>query len=174
MIIIGNKSSATSSTQNPWKSLTKPFHLGAWAIFIGIGFLFVMVCFLIAVRFHWYRGRSLITAFLIFAGEGDSALAHEAQLRPTSEQASKSYTAKYGLSMALFRMALLALLAIFALFYEVAVVNFLFQQQSLELTKPVKRLSLKQLQGFAVLGDSALELVWNATGKYSTEHHLLL
>lgn len=79
---------------------------------------------------------------------------------------SVSFATKYGLSMTLFRIALLAFLAVFALFYEVAVVNFLFQQNSLQIEKAVRNLSTKDLANFTVLKNSALENVWNATGKH--------
>lgn len=79
---------------------------------------------------------------------------------------SLSFSAKYGLSMTLFRLSLLAFVAVFALFYEVAVVNFLFQQQKLELSKSVKSLSNSELSQYSVLKNSALENVWNATGMF--------
>ncbi|CAN8073779.1 unnamed protein product [Agarophyton chilense] len=174
MIIIGRRAPQFSGSEGPLHQLIKPFHQGTWAIFAGVLLLFVAVCLAIAVRFHWFRGRSLITAFFIFSGERDQALAHEAALQQgVSAREAVSFATKYGLSMSLFRMALLALVAIFALFYEVAVVNFLFQQHNQTLSKPVRRLSLEQLADFAVLKDSALENVWDATlrsGRYRDWH----
>lgn len=153
----------------------------------------MFVSIAIAVRFHVVRGRSLVTAFFIFAGEREQAMAHEFDIaerahghhalktqgllgwslhrgkkleRIDEYRDSVAFATKYGLSMTLFRIALLAFIAVFALFYEVAVVNFLFQQNSLRIEKGVRNLSTRELNNFAVLKNSALENVWNATGKH--------
>lgn len=171
VIIVGQKDASNGVVQGPFEQLIRPFDWGAWGIFGGVLILFIIVCFTIAVRFHWFRGRSLITAFFIFAGERDEAMAHEANVNHHNNDDAMAFATKYGLAMTLFRMALLALIAIFALFYEVAVVNFLFQQQNQSLSKPVKRLPLADLKHFSVLRGSALENVWNATGKLF--HHAM-
>lgn len=165
VMVVGQKDSGNGVVQNPFDQLIRPFDWGAWGIFGGVLILFIIVCFAIAVRFHWFRGRSLITAFFIFAGERDEAMAHEANVNHHTRDDAMAFATKYGLAMTLFRIALLALIGIFALFYEVAVVNFLFQQQNQSLSKPVKRLPIPALEKFAVLKGSALENVWNATGK---------
>lgn len=71
---------------------------------------------------------------------------------------------KYGLALTLFSASVVALGAIFALFYEVAVVNFLFQQRPMSLDKSVRSLSSNDLKEYAVVQDSALEVVWDQTG----------
>lgn len=165
MIIIGLKTTDSSASQGALSQLTRPFHWGAWAIFGGVVLIFMVVCFAIAVRFHVFRGRSLITAFFIFAGERDQALAHEASLSGDMDAShAVSFATKYGLAMTLYRIALLSFVGIFVLFYEVAVVNFLFQQQSLSLARSVTTLTEAELTTYAVLKNSALENVWNATG----------
>lgn len=199
MIVIGSSTDDKAIAPGPVYQLTQPFRAGAWGIFAAFILLFVVVCLAIAVRFHVFRGRSLITAFFIFAGERDEAMAHENDMQsrnarlyreqvrynsvrrrilgekspaehPLSQDVSpprkysSSFATKYGLSMTLFRIALVAFAGIFALFYEVAVVNFLFQQQSLELSKSVRSLSVVELQRYSVLRNSALENVWNASG----------
>lgn len=198
MIIIGHNPGDKSIAKSPIDSLTRPFQLGAWAIFGIIILTFAIVAFAIAVRFHVFRGRSLITAFFIFTGERDEALAYENHVRELkstsarshksfdsapvsfassnfsdvpprpiahspSSQENDSFATKYGLSMTLFRIALVSFFAIFALFYEVAVVNFLFQQRNVELSKTVRSLSPEELQSYSILKNSALEHTWNAT-----------
>eukprot|EP00178_Gracilaria_changii_P021142 TRINITY_DN62989_c0_g1_i1.p1 TRINITY_DN62989_c0_g1~~TRINITY_DN62989_c0_g1_i1.p1 ORF type:complete len:556 (+),score=71.52 TRINITY_DN62989_c0_g1_i1:423-2090(+) len=163
MIIIGLSDPRFQGAQGPVAQLWRPFHDGAWGIFAAVLLLFMIVCLGIAVRFHWFRGKSLITAFFIFAGERDQAMAHEATLHHQDAEEAVSFATKYGLAMTLFRIALLALIGIFALFYEVAVVNFLFQQQNQTLSKPIRRLPPRQLQEFVVLNNSALENVFDAT-----------
>lgn len=66
--------------------------------------------------------------------------------------------------MKLYRIAIVAILGIFVLFYEVAVVNVLFQQQKSMLEKSVQTLTDAELKDYAVLKDSALENVWQETG----------
>lgn len=72
----------------------------------------------------------------------------------------------YWLIISLLRMAFGAFVIIFMLFYEVAVVNVLFQQSAVELGTNVTDLSDSQLAEYAVLEASALEDVWNETGVY--------
>lgn len=192
MVIIGQTDPNNASSRGPFYQLVKPFRWSTWAIFGVVVILFVFVCLAIAVRFHVVRGRSLVTAFFIFAGERDQAMAyefdsvgHKDHNRATrtrsrwgrlfnngtrAEQVeecrrSVSFATKYGLSMTLFRVSLLSFIAVFALFYEVAVVNFLFQQNSLAISKSVRNLSVRELKNYAVLQNSALANVWEATGK---------
>lgn len=224
MIIIGRNTQENPASKGPFYQLMRPFRWSTWGIFGGVISLFVIVCFAIAVRFHVLRGRSLVTAFFIFAGERDQAMAHETDIRtnalrfrgipappisldglkrrrksmhdmekeiaadaaeeqPVVEKQlteaemikkSMSFATKYGLAMTLFRISLLAFVAVFALFYEVAVVNFLFQQQTLELKKSVKSLSQSELREYSVLKNSALENVWNATGTSISIFHFFL
>lgn len=193
MIIIGRNTDDNPAAKGPFYSLVKPFRGATWGIFGAVVFLFMLVCFAIAVRFHVLRGRSLVTAFFIFAGERDQAMAYEHDTKKhahlhlrgprsrgvrrrssaaasvvTNERdaykRSMTFATKYGLSMTLFRISLLSFIAVFALFYEVAVVNFLFQQQALEIDKRVKSLSVSELESYSVLKNSALENVWHATG----------
>ena len=65
---------------------------------------------------------------------------------------------------ALLRGAGKVYLAIFLLFYGAAVVNFIFEEQSKELTNGLKFLSDRELRKFAILRDSALEDVFLENG----------
>lgn len=111
-----------------------------------------------------------MTAFYIFAGAREEALAREAILGGAGADEIHAarvttFATKYGLAMALYRIAVLASLGIFLLFYEMAVVNFLFQEDDVKLVGGVTSLSRDKLKHYAVLEDSALEEVWNATGR---------
>lgn len=179
VIIIGRRNTESQKGQDALKQLIRPFNWATWLIFLLVVVVFVSVCFTIAVRFHVFRGRSLVTAFFIFTGERDEAMAYEAQTHASrhlvspskssnhlyniSESSDIVFATKYGLSMTLYRIALVAFLGIFILFYEVAVVNFLFQQQSLFISQSVRALTAEELKKYSVLKGSALENVWNAT-----------
>lgn len=111
-----------------------------------------------------------MTAFYIFAGAREEALAREAILGGMGEEKIRAarvttFATKYGLAMALYRIAVLASLGIFLLFYEMAVVNFLFQEENVSLSGSVALLSREELGRYAVWKDSALEDVWNMTGR---------
>ncbi|CAN8071743.1 unnamed protein product [Agarophyton chilense] len=73
----------------------------------------------------------------------------------------EAFLTKFSLSTSLFRISIVAFIAMFSLFYEVAVVNFLFQQQNLELTKDIEHLTLKELHQYCVVRDTAAEAIWN-------------
>ena len=72
--------------------------------------------------------------------------------------------ARKNLSGILFRIAFGAFLAVFALFYEVAVVNFLFQQTTMKLSTSIEFLSDAELRKYSVLRNSAQEVVLLETG----------
>lgn len=74
-----------------------------------------------------------------------------------------SFSTHYQLAMKFYRIAIVAILGIFVLFYEVAVVNVLFQQRQSVLEKSVQQLTDADLGDYAVLKDSALENVWQET-----------
>lgn len=73
----------------------------------------------------------------------------------------------------LMRVSLSVTFVIFLMFYEVAVVNFLFIQQSAPRLKNVKDLTKEELAQFCVERDAATEDVWNKTvfspGKYNID-----
>ncbi|PXF48836.1 hypothetical protein BWQ96_01392 [Gracilariopsis chorda] len=74
-----------------------------------------------------------------------------------------SFLTKFSLATSLFRISLIAFIAMFSLFYEVAVVNFLFQQQRIEIPKSIGQLSTLELRQYCVLKDTGLENIWNNT-----------
>lgn len=78
---------------------------------------------------------------------------------------TEQYRSQYNVATSLFRFALICFAGLFFLFYEAAVVQFLFHQRRIEITKSVTTLSDEELRSFAVMGDSALEDIWLATGK---------
>lgn len=136
MLIVGESNPENGLTKSAVFQLREPFEPGAWAVFGVTVLAFLIACLAIAGRFS-YRGRSLITAFFVFAGQRDEAVAHESALHPNqnafaikysqdgsgNQTSNLSFTTKYGMSMALFRIALLAFIGVFVLFYEVAVVR---------------------------------------------------
>lgn len=83
---------------------------------------------------------------------------------PKQRKDLSSVATRHDLAMTLFRISVLAYVAIFTLFYEVAVVNFIFLQEKVELRKAVNSLSRNQLESYSVLKESSLEAIWNITG----------
>lgn len=78
---------------------------------------------------------------------------------------TQQYRSQYNVATSLFRFSLICFAGLFFLFYEAAVVQFLFHQRRIEITKGVSTLSEEELRSFAVMKDSALEDIWLATGK---------
>lgn len=80
------------------------------------------------------------------------------------EREVPSISTRYWAVINFFRLSFGAFVLIFVLFYEVAVVNFLFQQSQVTINQPVKSLSREELEKYSVLKASALEDVWHQTG----------
>lgn len=201
VVIVGRSDEQFSTKSGPFSQLVHPFQWSTWGIFGAFAFVFMCVCFYIAVRFHVFPGRSFISAFYILAGDRQQAISSDgwidvdanatavadvtatstatatttalpalprqllahAHARRYGRRRSKAM-GKYGLALTLFNASLVAFVAVFALFYEIAVVNFLFQQRTMEIDKEVASLSVDELRRFTVLKDSALEQVWTAAG----------
>eukprot|EP00178_Gracilaria_changii_P002503 TRINITY_DN136_c0_g2_i8.p1 TRINITY_DN136_c0_g2~~TRINITY_DN136_c0_g2_i8.p1 ORF type:complete len:572 (-),score=69.17 TRINITY_DN136_c0_g2_i8:915-2630(-) len=72
-----------------------------------------------------------------------------------------AFLTKFSLATSLFRVSLIAFVAMFSLFYEVAVVNFLFQQQNLQITKDIEHFTSAELSKYSVVQDTAMEAIWN-------------
>eukprot|EP00178_Gracilaria_changii_P002490 TRINITY_DN136_c0_g1_i17.p2 TRINITY_DN136_c0_g1~~TRINITY_DN136_c0_g1_i17.p2 ORF type:complete len:502 (-),score=59.79 TRINITY_DN136_c0_g1_i17:2825-4330(-) len=85
---------------------------------------------------------------------------NESEMEEESIQ-EEAFLTKFSLATSLFRISLIAFVAMFSLFYEVAVVNFLFQQQSLQITKDIQHLTQDELSRYAVVQDTAVEAIWN-------------
>ncbi len=89
------------------------------------------------------------------------------QRTESNEDVARNREALYKSAVLLWRIALSAFLVILLLFYEVAVVNFLFIEQSNPQGVRVTKLGRTQLREYAVLKNSALEDVWSRTGTNS-------
>ncbi|CAN8075781.1 unnamed protein product [Agarophyton chilense] len=76
---------------------------------------------------------------------------------------SVSYRQSYFCTTSLCRFAFLGFLSLFFLFYEAAVVQSLFQQERVTITRSVTSLSDEELRHFAVMKDSAFEDIWTST-----------
>lgn len=82
------------------------------------------------------------------------------------QSAIRNREALYKSSVLLWRIALSMFLVILLLFYEVAVVNFLFLEQSSSEQVRIAKLNWQALNKFAVLKNSAIESVWSTTGTW--------
>lgn len=76
---------------------------------------------------------------------------------------------RYSLAINLIRVSFLFFVALFVMFYELSLVNFVFQQQNLHIKKDVDSLSPNELNKFSIMKNSALENIWNRTGKHSVQ-----
>lgn len=182
MILLGRLDAVPplESAAAVFHQLTQPFHPTTWAILAAIILFFLLVCFAIACHLHGAVRPAIPTALMVFLGARDEAMAAAAcrmgKARAAAAAPSVPTTppsspvglvlharSRYVFALSMHRIAVLALAAVFLLFYEVAVVNFLFSQQTATVKVAVTRLTREQLAQYAVLRGSALETVWNAT-----------
>lgn len=192
LLLIGRKDSNHASKKETFFQLTKPFKLETWSILGIITILFAVVAVGIASRLHRFHGRSMSIALFILFGDSDEALAEE--IRPQEDerfsttnmnsnvqnsmtqiptqyptittQERRWIRTKYRVAINFFRVGLLSFMAIFALFYELALVNFLFQNQSPSFRKRIRDMERSELQNIAVLKDSGEEEVLISIGLF--------
>eukprot|EP00177_Eucheuma_denticulatum_P000477 GFKZ01000839.1.p1 GENE.GFKZ01000839.1~~GFKZ01000839.1.p1 ORF type:complete len:565 (+),score=72.70 GFKZ01000839.1:73-1767(+) len=185
MILLGRLDavSAVETAAAVFSQLTQPFRPTAWAVLAAIIALFVIVCFAIACHLHGAVRPAMLTAFMVFVGARDEAMAAAAYRANANADADANASgsgsggrkggrgmavmwraqSRYVFALSMHRIAVLALAAVFLLFYEVAVVNFLFSQQTSTVKVAVTKLTREDLAHYAVLRGSALESLWNAT-----------
>lgn len=77
----------------------------------------------------------------------------------------------YSLAINLIRVSFVFFVALFVMFYELSLVNFVFQQQNFHIKKDVDSLSQNELKKFSIMKNSALENIWNRTGRFSRPCH---
>ena len=164
MVILGPRET-DASPANSILQLFRPFHWGSWLIFVVTSLLFVVVCFTITWKLNAYRRGAVGDAIQLLLGQQGSTNLEEEIRSAQGDAAAKSFAARNGVVTSLFRVAIGAYILIFILFYEVAVVNFLFLESTPVLSKRVSRIPVSELKNYGILKNSALESVWLSAGK---------
>ncbi len=78
---------------------------------------------------------------------------------------SNGKMARYRAALWLFRVSITMFVLIFILFYEIAVVNFMFMQNNTPLALNIERLSKPELSEYTILKSSGIEDIWRKIGK---------
>lgn len=147
----------------PFYQLVRPFRVQAWLLWIG-------ACATVCLSF-WVTacvfGPAPMTPCALFTFLMDSKAGvaagvgnignPEARERLIAESLSRFHVARLML-----RISVSAMCVIFLLFYEIAVVNFLFIENNKAFVRNIRGLSLKSLRQFSVEENAATEDVWNA------------
>ncbi|KAI0560691.1 hypothetical protein FGB62_104g038 [Gracilaria domingensis] len=160
-VIFGSVPASTSSFEQVLQ-LLRPFHMGSWLLLaLGLAVL-IIIRLAIGAKYHWFREARTRPALMMSANSGEDS--------GFVEQLNDSERADLRFAMTLFRTSTVAMCAIVALFYEVAVVNFLFQRRNS--TVSIEDISKNEHAKFAVPSATALENVWENEGM--TSNWLLL
>lgn len=129
-----------------------------------VGFCLVQgsISLIIVRHVHSDRQFSIRRALLLLVSS--DALADDDEERLVSEQ-QKLRTLNLSLISLFLGLSVVSLLAVTILFYEIGVVNFLFQNQHIRLGKALTDLSRNELANYCAIKDSASESVWNINCK---------
>lgn len=170
----------------PVARLLLPFHYMTWfsfAIFsLLLGFFGVITARVFGPRapkysqilqntFHFYMDpREAVAVSAPHLGLVDSADLTQSECDQVEFERISDRFLSYKVVRLLMRIAVSAMIVIFLLFYEVAVVNYLFIEQSKPKLRDVQQLSKEDLKMYAVEKLAATEQVWHQTtyqvGKY--------
>eukprot|EP00178_Gracilaria_changii_P027636 TRINITY_DN897_c0_g1_i5.p1 TRINITY_DN897_c0_g1~~TRINITY_DN897_c0_g1_i5.p1 ORF type:complete len:412 (-),score=55.54 TRINITY_DN897_c0_g1_i5:62-1297(-) len=156
-VVIYGSTSRSEKAFAPIVQVLLPFHMGSWLLLGLMLLLLLLLRYAIAFKYGCFRGRRCSSCLLVLVDNLESLLSDQ------NVDASEARDAR--LALTLFRTGVVALVAIFALFYEVAVVNFLFQQSHASIRKHIGSLTQEELRQFAVPARTALEEVWKAHAK---------
>lgn len=139
---------ARDSPSQMFTNLLRPFQSETWVLFSGLFFMIFTLGALV-VRFLGPNKRLSLSRTLLFVMGN-----HEVSQRPHRHRFAISIISL------LLNSSIVALSAIMVLFYEIAVVNFLFTQSSISTLKDISNISNEDLIEYCVNRNSAVDIVW--------------
>lgn len=171
----------------PVTVLVRPFRRTTWLAFVlfiaavGVSAVFTARVFgpraftvsdFVQYTFHFFMDPQLaVTTAQPHLSLQDSADKTPSECDNEERRRTSERFLTYKAARHLMRVALSAMIVIFLLFYEVAVVNFLFIEQSAPKVRSVKDLTEEDLMQYSVEKKAATEVVWHRTvfkpGKYN-------
>lgn len=163
IVIIGRVMDNKGNTYSPsrmFTNLLKPFHSETWIVFSAL-FLTIFTLAALVVRFLGPKKELSLSRTLLF-------------LMGNHEVAQDPHHHRYTISIiSLFlNSSIVALSAIMVLFYEIAVVNFLFRQSSIPSLIDVGSIPHEDLMQYCVNKNSAVDIVWRSSLKNGTAESL--
>lgn len=157
IVIIGRVIDNDMTTDSPsrmFSNLLRPFHSETWLLFSGL-FLIILTLGALVVWFLGPKRRPSLSRTLLFLMGH-----HEVAQHPHRHRFSISIISLF------LNSSIVALSAIMVLFYEIAVVNFLFRQNSIPSLKDVGTIPEEDLIEYCVNKNSAVDLVWRYSCKF--------
>ncbi len=173
MVVLGPRDPA-QRRRDTLRTIIQPFRWDAWmmlgatlALLLVLSFLKYCLYTEKKKRSFYNYVRSLVgddVSDPIFNPKNASELTMEERkwLRGLQEE-SKLMNKVSGTALGL---AGAALLTISILFYEIAVVNYIFAQTVQHLGKDVQNLTQRELSNYLVMGSAAQEIIWRKTGTF--------
>lgn len=159
IVIVGHAMNpGEATTLAAFLSLLSPFHYQTWILFVAVLALIVILSASIVRFILPDKSASLRDAILLLAGL-DPSEGHRngiCRTRPID----------FRIISLLLRFSVLSLFGICLLFYEIGVVNSLFQNRDATLGKPITDLKEKELVNYCTLHNSASERVWKYACKF--------
>ncbi len=154
VVIIGRRDSRSPIVQ-AYSTILRPFKFETWMMLLGIFLLFLLVRIIIAVYFARPRKRHVIVRHLL--GEYDvrdnqlPLTQNEETLRLLNKTAVMSLT-----------LAVSAFFVIVILFYEIAVVNFIFLKKTHALQKEFANLTPEEMKQYVIIKGGGTEVIWRS------------
>ncbi len=144
IIVIGRRDSKSSIVQ-AYTTILRPFQLATWMMLLGILMFFVFARVLIAAYFSDPRTPRNIARHVFDE--------HDLHSNETQRLLNKGAVASLMISVAAF-------FAIVILFYEIAVVNFVFSKKKHALQKSLSSLTEEEMKQYVIPKAEATENIW--------------
>ncbi len=182
LVIVG-PSKGMKKRKNPFPiyNVLRPFRFNAWALFIS--FLVVIALFAFWTAFVFGpRERTPRNFYYFFfcdypkhaVAATTPALTAAESMDSTVEEMEAMFLKRvayrmssYKVARRILQLAVSLVVVIFLLFYEMAVVHFLFIESKKPIVQNPKALSKEELKGYSIEENAATEKVWNRTGMLS-------
>lgn len=154
IIILRSNTEHSGEIKGAFSQVFRGFELGTWLVLAGFLVLLLLLALFVSITFT----QSCSTIDILMHAIGDH---HEAQIPEHLERgdARRSRRAFHRASTLLLGIAFSAFVLITILFYEISVVNFIFNEQAEQLPKPLSEYSDKELSRFSVLRNATPENV---------------
>lgn len=164
IVILGRvDASAGFTASSAFGQLLAPFQWKTWCLFGGGIVILATFAMLHVMIIYPRRVVSIRRAFLLLIG-ADGIAAGDIELPPPQWNPNRLNIRV--ISRFLY-ISVLSLFGIFLVFYEIGVVNFLFQTRNSELGKRITDLSRQELANYCAISNSGSEAVWGSYRKYS-------
>lgn len=175
MIVLGASNSRKGPIQRSFRQIFRAFQVSTWLILGIIVLLFLVLALFISAVFSTPFNlfnflMNLFGLHVQYQKPQNQPRGHQARTFLWDNQNDpvrfQNLRLLHQVALTVFRIALSAFVVICILFFEISIVNFIFNRQPPKIGKDLPDLSISDLRRYTLPKSTAQEKVWIRAGKY--------